>query len=141
MEVKTRRRSCFRMSAKLLKKGVFKRMTNLVPNALIPSSDKLGGVPQRFIVILRGYSYRNKNSLLRLGLATGELALKANTPIITLTAKALLSLAARDHKPLAGNIPGTESQSRLRNIRAIATRIFLVEIATIAFPYGRRTWH
>ena len=120
---------------------MLKGVAEAVTNALIPSPDELGRVSQRFVVILGRYSDCDENSLLMISLASSKLTLEADKPIITLAAQTLLTFTTRDHKPLTGDIPRAKSERRLCNVRAIATRILLVEIAAVTYPYGRRAGH
>lgn len=123
--------------AELLEKGVLKRMAELMAQTLVESTNEPGRVEKGFVIILRSNSYRNKNSLPVIRLTAGELALEAHEPVIALTTQTILTSAARDHQPLAGDIPRAESQGRLGDIRTVPTRVLLVEIAAVANPYGR----
>ena len=67
--------SCFWVSAELLKKGVLKRVTKLVAEAFVKSTDKPGRIKQGFVIIFRRYSNRNKNSLLTFSFTPSELTL------------------------------------------------------------------
>ena len=116
-------------------------MAEFVTQTFIEFPNKPGRIKQGFVIVFRSDRYCNKDSLLTISLTTSELALEANEPIIALTTQAVFALSTWNHEPLTRYVPGTESQGRLSNIRAISTRVFLVEIAPIAYPYGRRTGH
>jgi len=141
MKVQARFDSRLRVCAKLLKKGVLERVAELVTQTLVETPNESRRVEQSLIIICRIDCYSDKNSLLIISLTTRELSFKANEPIITLTTQAVFTLSAGNHKPLTCDVPGAERQSRLCDVRAITTRILFVEIAAIAYPYGRRTRH
>ena len=67
--------SNFRVSAELLKKGMFERMTKPMAQALIESANESRRVEQSLVVIPWSNGYCNKNSLPAIGFAMSKLAL------------------------------------------------------------------
>ena len=124
-----------------LEESMLKRVTYSMSNTFIPTADKTSRIQQSLFIILRGYGNSNKSGLKIVSTTKSKFSLQTDKPIVAKAAKTVVTLSTRNHKPLTGNIPRTQSKGGDLCIRSLTRGVFLVKITTVTNPYGVRTSH